>query len=225
MSNQDPLNPNFGGYSLTGGYSPVPPQQPITTFNIPGFAPRQNFWDEQRRLTAMGYANPNFSPMPGTELNYSPVPTRTDYLFSQFNDPNDITARLGAVKPIDISKVPPAGKLIDATDGNWWDSYVGEGKLFTSGGDALKGVGSVAQGIGSLMGAWTAMKGLDLAKQAAATQEAQWQKNYDATVATTNNAIANQNAWKAASGRTDFGQMIGGASWKDTANLAPAQTA
>ena len=87
-------------------------------------------------------------------------------------------------------------------------------------GDALKGVGSVLTGVGSLAQAWTAMKGLDLARESAANQQMQWNKNYDAQRTATNNAIANQNAWKAASGRSDLGSYVG--DWSGAANLQPA---
>jgi hypothetical protein len=98
--------------------------------------------------------------------------------------------------------------------------YIGNGKLFASGGDALGAVGDVLGGVGSLAQAWTAMKGLDFAKEAAKTQEAQWNKNYEAQRTATNNAIANQNAWKLASGRTDTSAYVG--DWSNAANLQPA---
>jgi hypothetical protein len=98
-------------------------------------------------------------------------------------------------------------------------SFIGDGKFFANGGDALRGVGAVLGGVGSLSQAWTAMKGLDFAKQAAATQEAQWNKNYEAQRTATNNAIANQNAWKLASGRSDTGAYVG--DWSNAANLQP----
>jgi hypothetical protein len=98
-------------------------------------------------------------------------------------------------------------------------SFIGDGKFFANGGDALRGVGAVLGGVGSLSQAWTAMKGLDFAKQAAATQEAQWNKNYEAQRTATNNAIANQNAWKLASGRSDTSAYVG--DWSNAANLQP----
>lgn len=100
------------------------------------------------------------------------------------------------------------------------ESFIGDGKFFANGGDALRGVGAVLGGVGSLSQAWTAMKGLDFAKEAAATQEAQWNKNYEAQRTATNNAIANQNAWKLASGRTDTSAYVG--DWSNAANLQPA---
>ena len=98
--------------------------------------------------------------------------------------------------------------------------YVGQDKLFASGGDALRGVGSVLTGVGSLAQAWTAMKGLDLARESATNQQMQWNKNYDAQRTATNNAIADQNAWKVASGRSDLGSYVG--DWSGAANLQPA---
>lgn len=101
--------------------------------------------------------------------------------------------------------------------------YIGQGKLFANGGDALGAVGNVLSGVGSLAQAWTAYKGLDLARESMENQNAQWDKNYEAQRINTNNAIANQNAWKAASGRTDLGAYVG--DWSTAGNLTPTKTA
>ena len=70
-------------------------------------------------------------------------------------------------------------------------------------GHATKGLGALAQG-------WAAMKNLKLTRQAMENQQNQWQTNYEAQRLATNNQIANQNAWKQAQGRTDFGSYVGG---------------
>jgi hypothetical protein len=82
------------------------------------------------------------------------------------------------------------------------------GKLFTKGG--MEGFGSAMSGLGSLASGWAALKNLKLSRQAMENQQNQWQTNYDAQRLATNNAIANQNAWKQAQGRTDYGSYVGG---------------
>ena len=75
--------------------------------------------------------------------------------------------------------------------------------------DFLGGAGSVLEGLGNLASGWAAMKNLKLTRQAMDTQQDQWNKNYGSQVITTNNQIDNQNAWKKAQGRTDFGKRVG----------------
>ena len=69
---------------------------------------------------------------------------------------------------------------------------------------------SGAAGLGSLASGWAALKNLKLSRQALENQQNQWQTDYESQRLTTNNAIANQNAWKQAQGRTDFGAYVGG---------------
>ena len=76
--------------------------------------------------------------------------------------------------------------------------------------DFLGGVGSAMEGLGSLAQGWAAMKNLKLTRQAMENQQNQWTTNYEAQRLATNNAIANQNAWKQAQGRTDYGSYVGG---------------
>tara|TARA_R110002153_G_scaffold95824_1_gene229858 strand:- start:86 stop:715 length:630 start_codon:yes stop_codon:yes gene_type:complete len=76
--------------------------------------------------------------------------------------------------------------------------------------DFLGGAGSVLEGFGSLAKGWAAMKNLKLTKEAMDTQQNQWNTNYEAQRTATNNQIGNQNAWKQAQGRTDYGSYVGG---------------
>tara|TARA_B110000211_G_scaffold184538_1_gene209252 strand:- start:330 stop:803 length:474 start_codon:yes stop_codon:yes gene_type:complete len=76
--------------------------------------------------------------------------------------------------------------------------------------DFLGGAGSALQGLGSLASGWAAMKNLKLTRQAMDTQQNQWNTNYEAQRTATNNQIGNQNAWKQAQGRTDYGSYVGG---------------
>jgi len=76
--------------------------------------------------------------------------------------------------------------------------------------DFLGGMGSAMEGLGSLAQGWAALKNLKLSRQAMENQQNQWQTNFDAQALATNNAIANQNAWKKAQGRTDYGAYVGG---------------
>ena len=90
---------------------------------------------------------------------------------------------------------PPADEL------SFGDKYLNS--------DFLGGIGSALKGFGSLASGWAAMKNLKLTKQAMDTQQDQWNKNYGSQVTITNNQIDNQNAWKTAQGRTDFGKRVG----------------
>jgi len=76
--------------------------------------------------------------------------------------------------------------------------------------DFLGGAGSFLEGMGSLASGWAALKNLKLTRQAMENQQNQWTTNYEAQRLATNNAIANQNAWKQAQGRTDYGSYVGG---------------
>ena len=85
---------------------------------------------------------------------------------------------------------------------------IGLGKYLNK--DFLGGMGSAMEGLGSLASGWAALKNLKLSRQAMENQQNQWQTNFDAQALATNNAIANQNAWKKAQGRTDYGAYVGG---------------
>ena len=87
-------------------------------------------------------------------------------------------------------------------EATWQDKYLNA--------DFLGGAGSVLKGFGSLASGWAAMKNLKLTKEAMDTQQNQWQTNFDAQALATNNQISNQNAWKKAQGRTDYGSYVGG---------------
>ena len=76
--------------------------------------------------------------------------------------------------------------------------------------ETMTGFGSAMEGLGSLAQGWAAMKNLKLTRQAMDDQNRQWEKNYQTQRGVTNNMIANQNAWKQAQGRTDFGAYVGG---------------
>jgi hypothetical protein len=72
----------------------------------------------------------------------------------------------------------------------------------------LSAGGSVLSGLGSLANAWAGLQGVKLGKQQLGVQQDQWNKNYDSQATTINNRIADQNAWKAAQGRTDLGSLV-----------------
>ena len=75
-------------------------------------------------------------------------------------------------------------------------------------GAGMEGFGSAMQGLGSLASGWAAMKNLKLARQSMDNQQNQWNKNYESQRTTVNNQIDNQNAWKKAQGRTDYGKTV-----------------
>ncbi len=72
----------------------------------------------------------------------------------------------------------------------------------------FKTAGSVMSGLGSLGQAWAGLQNVKLGKQELAQLKDQWNKNYTSQAITTNNQIANQNAWKTAQGRTDLGNLV-----------------
>ena len=74
----------------------------------------------------------------------------------------------------------------------------------------MKGVGSLIGGIGGLAQGWASLKNARLARDAYDTQKDQWQQNYESQRTAVNNQIANQNAWKQAQGRQDYGSYVGG---------------
>ena len=76
--------------------------------------------------------------------------------------------------------------------------------------ETMTGFGSAMEGLGSLAQVWAAMKNLKLTRQAMENQQNQWQQNYESQRTAVNNQIANQNAWKQAQGRTDYGSYVGG---------------
>jgi hypothetical protein len=159
-------------------------------------------------------SNPNMGVSWNTGMNLVPANSGYGTNASQYSfnyNPNNNLGRQMYSPMQQVPRTPYTG---------FGSSFIGDGKFFANGGDALRGVGAVLGGVGSLAQAWTAIKGLDFAKQAAATQEAQWNKNYEAQRTATNNAIANQNAWKLASGRSDTSAYVG--DWSNAANLQPA---
>jgi len=74
--------------------------------------------------------------------------------------------------------------------------------------DTLKGAGSILGGVGSLAQAWAGLQNVKLGKEELAAKKDMWSKNYASQATTTNNQINDQNAWKAAQGRTDFASLV-----------------
>jgi len=81
-------------------------------------------------------------------------------------------------------------------------------ETFNVAGNAIGGLGKLAQG-------WAAIKGLGIAEDQLVENQAQFAQNfgmqekaYDANVVQANNDINNRNAWKAAQGRTDLSQLV-----------------
>lgn len=88
-------------------------------------------------------------------------------------------------------------------------------KMNTSGTDGfgfnnstLSAGGAVLSGLGSLANAWAGLQGVKLGEKQLGVQQDQWNKNYESQATTINNRIADQNAWKAAQGRTDLGTLV-----------------
>ena len=84
----------------------------------------------------------------------------------------------------------------------------GGNKYFTA--DNINAFGSAITGLGSLASGWAALKNIGIQKDALANQNQQWQTNYESQRTATNNQISNQNAFKKAQGRTDYGSYVGG---------------
>ena len=94
------------------------------------------------------------------------------------------------------------GTFTPTEKGNWMDIFGGS--------SGMTGIGDLFGGLGGLAQGWGALKDAKLAREAFAQQQKQWEMNYESQRLVTNNAIANQNAWKQAQGRTDYGSYVGG---------------
>lgn len=95
----------------------------------------------------------------------------------------------------------PVAKAPDNT-GLFGNSDIGFNTgTFKAGGSALQGVGALAQG-------WASLKQLKLSQEAFNLEKEFANKNYNAARDTTNNRINDQNAWKAAQGRTDLSKLV-----------------
>ena len=120
---------------------------------------------------------------------------QTNTSWSNLATPNSFGGRIDPGQQMNASMknvVPPT----------WQSKYMNK--------DMLGGIGSAMEGLGSLATGWAALKNLKLSRQAMENQQNQWSTNYEAQRLATNNAIANQNAWKQAQGRTDYGSYVGG---------------
>lgn len=103
---------------------------------------------------------------------------------------------------------------------SYQDAYGGNNTMFGKVGDyfselgitgnGMKGVGTLIGGLGGLAQGWASLKNARLARDAYDTQKDQWQQNYESQRTAVNNQIANQNAWKQAQGRQDYGSYVGG---------------
>jgi len=113
----------------------------------------------------------------------------------------------GRINP-DMQMQNSYGSVADQSKGIFGDYTPDFMKDWT--GDGMKGVGSLIGGVGGLAQGWAALKNVGLARDAYNTQKNQYQQNYEAQRTTTNNQIANQNAFKKAQGRTDYGSYVGG---------------
>ena len=104
----------------------------------------------------------------------------------------------------------PKGKnaFLSMGSGNPAPAPDGGNKYFTA--DNINAFGSAITGLGSLASGWAALKNIGIQKDALANQNQQWQTNYESQRTATNNQISNQNAFKKAQGRTDYGSYVGG---------------
>jgi len=85
----------------------------------------------------------------------------------------------------------------------------GNGSLFTAENFGI--AANVAQGVSGLANAYTNFKQLGVAEDQLALQEEFARTNLANQTALTNNRLNDQNAYKAAQGRTDFADLVGGA--------------
>ena len=84
----------------------------------------------------------------------------------------------------------------------------GLSKYFTA--PNMQAFGSAMEGLGSLASGWAALKNLGIQEKQLGITNDQWRQNYESQRTAVNNQIANQNAWKQAQGRTDYGSYVGG---------------
>ena len=151
------------------------------TVGTPWGSSGSSYQSSSKPTSSYTYKRPQQSPFT-SDVNYS-----SGYTGAGWNNPSSTGFRPSAA---------PTGGGFD------W------GSLFSGGG--MTGMGDLMGGIGGLAQGWGALKDAKLAREAFAQQQKQWEMNYESQRLVTNNAIANQNAWKQAQGRTDYGSYVGG---------------
>lgn len=102
--------------------------------------------------------------------------------------------------------VAPGDTQTPANNGFFGDIFGDTGFGLNKG--TLEGVSSGLGGIGKLASGWAAIKQLGLAKDAFKFKKDFADRNFEASMITTNNRIRDQNAWKAAQGRTDLAKLV-----------------
>ena len=96
--------------------------------------------------------------------------------------------------------------FMDMQNDAYTNSLNNTGLGFNTG--TLEGTGAVLGGIGSLASAWAGLQGVKLGEKSLDQQNKQYGVSHEAQRTTTNNRIADQNAWKVAQGRTDLGAKV-----------------
>jgi hypothetical protein len=150
------------------------------TVGTPWGSSGSSYQSSSKPLSSYTYKRPQQSPFT-SDVNYS-----SGYTGSGWNNPQSTGFRPSST----------------GDGGNWMDIFGGS--------SGMTGIGDLFGGIGGLAQGWGALKDAKLAREAFAQQQKQWEMNYESQRLVTNNAIANQNAWKQAQGRTDYGSYVGG---------------
>lgn len=197
--NVDPMTMN----TLGGTYNPTTNQQTFVQQK-----PLQNFSPVSVR--------PPYASYPGDNINYSlppafdidpvnPITTASSTLRQPVvNTPAlGLPENMGGIKTgnIPIPGVSPfADPASSATTGFDWGKYFNKDTL----GLGIAGL----LGVGSLLQGWGALKNAKLGKQQLAENRRMYDQNYAAQRTLTNNAIADQNAYKTAQGMSNLSNLV-----------------
>jgi len=158
------------------------------------------------------------------------TPANTGYQYNpnvgyQYNpmDPNQNWGSMSNIVPSSTPNTPSMASTMIAPQVN--PGQVGQGSYIWEGNNTSTnntspaagwgmnpttlGVGAnLLQGVGQLAQGWAALKQIGIAKNQLAEGQRQYNQNYDAQKVTTNNAIADQNAYKIAQGRNDLAKYV-----------------
>lgn len=205
MTGLVPRDPRYDQYQNLSYGKPLTNSTP-TRSPYASYAPSANPWGQYTPAVS-GAQLPNYSVAP--EINYLPIdftrdPTTTatsTLRQSVLNTPSlGLSENMGGIKTGNVP-IPGRSPFADpAATGFDLGKYINKDTL----GLAIDGL----QGVGSLLQGWSALKNAKLGKQQLAENIRMYDQNYAAQRTLTNNAIADQNAYKIAQGMSNLSNLV-----------------
>lgn len=198
---------NFGiGLAQGLGWIKDPATQTPVTFVKQ--SPVQSYYqpEQYQSFPNQSYGNVNYStPISFNTDPVNPITTASSALRQPVvNTPSlGVPENMGGIKTgnIPIPGVSPfADPASSATTGFDWGKYFNKDTI----GLGISGL----QGVGSLLQGWGALKNAKLGKQQLAENRRMYDQNYAAQRTLTNNAIADQNAYKTAQGMSNLSNLV-----------------